>query len=93
LDEWESIINGVEKTTINTRLSNAIVFIFDEEETEVNLNYLRTAGISEDDIDDLVHDAIADVADTDATIDVSFDISRIIDLVTPITQNYLKALE
>ncbi len=90
---WESIINDVEKTCINTRIVNSVEFIHkDKKSTDVDLNALRSAGVSEDEIDFLVHDAIDSLKNTDAMIDVKFDIDLIIQTVTPITRNYLKML-
>ena len=91
--EWEGIINEIDKTCINTRIVDSVEFInADAPSTDVNLNNLRNAGISEDEIDFLIHDAIDSLANTDSLIDVKFDIGLIIKTVSPITRNYLKMI-
>jgi len=91
--EWEGIIADVDKTYINTRIVNSVEFIHgDEKTTDVDISVLRSAGISEDEIDFLIHDAIDSLKNTDAQIDVKFDINLLIKTVTPVTRNYLKML-
>jgi len=78
LDQWEEIINAVDKTHIPMRLINRIAINSDVEvKNEINVMDLRRLGYNEDLIKEIVSETILELETSAETLDYFLDVDYI----------------
>jgi len=99
LDEWEELIDSIDKTDIPLGVVNRIIFISDDLEiesdgpaNEIDVEALRKIGYTDDLIQEVINQVMNEVQNYDCTLDFILDIDNIVEKVQPITDEYLKRM-
>ena len=96
LDEWESIVNSVDKTNIPIRFVNKIIFeseFYDastsSNTSQLDIASLRGMGYPDDVITEILENIISEFKNRDGTMDFLLNIEEIARVVQTHTDKYI----
>jgi len=93
-EQWQSIIDGVNKTDIPLECIKKIIIKLEEKKQKtINLRNLRKQGLDWEEIERFVSRTLEDLGDTVRDVDFIVDIRVVAEMVQPETDKLLEKLK
>jgi len=94
LERWAEIVNNVEKHHCPVECVKKIIFkTVDKKQKTINFNRLRSQGVSDGAIEDLVGNFIGEHQDEILSMELVLDIAAVAEIIQPETDKLLKGIQ
>ncbi len=94
LDQWEHLINDVNKTDVPLEcIKKIVVRLEGKRQKTINLSTLKKQGLDWDEIEIIVSRILSEFGDTVRDVDFVLDITAVAELVQPETDKLLNGLK